>query len=154
MARKVGNSIGIGAGDGAQNIGDNIDIGFADNTAHGIGLEFAIAVRECLFHNAECIAHTAAGEAGYGGDGGFFIIALFGAQDFGELFGDLCAFQRAQRKAQTAGHDGGGHFLRVGGGEDKFNIIGGFFQRFEHGGKGGFAEHVDFVNNKNFAFAL
>ena len=43
--------------------------------------------------------------------------------------------------------------MRVGGGKDKFDVFGRLFQRFEHGVKRGFGQHVHFVNDVNLVFA-
>ena len=43
--------------------------------------------------------------------------------------------------------------MRIGGGKDKFDVLGRFFQRFEHGVERGFGQHVHFVDDVNLVFA-
>ena len=59
----------------------------------------------------------------------------------------------AQHKLQAAAEHGNGHFVRVGGGEDEFDVFGWLFQRFEHGVERGFGEHVHFIDDIDFVFA-
>ena len=60
----------------------------------------------------------------------------------------------AQIELQAAAKYRYGYFLRVGGGQYKFQVFGRLFQRFEHGVKSRVGEHVHFVNHEDFKAPL
>ncbi|EKY07669.1 hypothetical protein HMPREF9120_00948 [Neisseria sp. oral taxon 020 str. F0370] len=70
-----------------------------------------------------------------------------------EVGGHLLRGHVAQDELQAAGEDGDGDFVRVGGGEDEFDVLGRLFEGFEHGVKRTFGEHVHFVDDIDFVFA-
>ena len=78
---------------------------------------------------------------------------LFALEHAGEMAGHLGGGHIAQHELQTAGKDGDGDFVRVGGGQDEFDVAGRLFQGFEHGVEGAFGEHVHFVDDIDFVFA-
>ena len=69
------------------------------------------------------------------------------------MVGYLLGGHVAQHELQAAAEHGNGDFVRVGGGQDEFDVFGRLFQRFEHGVERGFGEHVHFVNDIDFVFA-
>ena len=69
------------------------------------------------------------------------------------MVGHLLRREVAQYELQAAAQHGDGDFVRVGGGQDEFDVFGRLFQRFEHGVERGFGEHVHFVDDIDFVFA-
>ena len=69
------------------------------------------------------------------------------------MVGHLLRCEVAQYELQAAAQHGDGDFVRVGGGQDEFDVLGRLFQRFEHGVERGFGEHVHFVDDIDFVFA-
>jgi hypothetical protein len=73
--------------------------------------------------------------------------------DFAEVGADKRIGNPAKVEPLAAGEDGGGEFLNLGGGEDKFYVSGGFFEGFQEGVEGFGCEHVDFVDDVDFEFS-
>lgn len=67
-----------------------------------------------------------------------------------EVLGDDFGGDGAEVEALAAGDDGGEDFVRFGGGEDEFDVFGGFFEDFQEGVEGGIGEHVDFIDVVDF----
>ena len=78
---------------------------------------------------------------------------MFAVQNVREVLRYLLSGHVAQHELQAAAEHGNGDFVRVGGGEDEFDVLGRLFQRFEHGVERGFGEHVHFVDDIDFVFA-
>ena len=60
----------------------------------------------------------------------------------------------AQVELQAARQHGDRHFLRVSGGEHKFQIFRRLFERLQHRVERGVGQHVHFVNHEDFEATL
>ena len=60
----------------------------------------------------------------------------------------------SQIELQTAREHRDGHFLRVGGGQDKFQILGGLLQSLEHRIESGAREHVHLIDHEHLKATL
>ena len=69
------------------------------------------------------------------------------------MFHDFSNGNTAQIKTLTTRKNGGQHFLRLGGGEDKLHVRGRFLQRFQQRIKCGGGEHVHLVDDVHFEAA-
>ena len=66
------------------------------------------------------------------------------------MVGHLLRGHIAQHKLQAAAQHGYRHFMRVGGRQNKFHMLGRLFQRFQHGVESRFGQHVHFVDDIDF----
>ena len=64
--------------------------------------------------------------------------------------GNLLRSKILEMKLQAARQNGGGQFLWIGGGENKFNVRRRFFQGFQERIKAAFGKHMHFVNQIDF----
>ena len=126
---------------------------FGDGTKQGgdvMGADVSLAVGKCLVQQAEAVAHTAGGRVGEQLQRVRLVCGVFGLQDAGEVFADLPLAHVFQVELQAAREDGRGQFLRVGGGEDEFDVRRWFFQRFQQRIEAAGGKHMHFVNEIDF----
>ena len=141
------------AGDALQQFVEVAFVHRAYHLAHVLFGHFARPHGDGLVEQAECVAHGACGGAAEQGEGGGFVGDLFAVEDVCEVVGHLLGGHVAQDELQAAAEYGNGDFVRVGGGEDEFDVLGRLFQGFEHGVERAFGEHVHFVDDVDFVFA-
>ena len=70
------------------------------------------------------------------------------------MFKDRFRRHGSQIKLQTTRQNGHWHFLRVGGGQDKLEVLGRLFQGLQHGIECRVGQHVNLVNHEDFETAL
>lgn len=152
----------VEAGDGIEEGGDVpgedgggevFEVALGDEAEDGEDIvlgEVAAAEGDELIEGGLGVAHAALGAAGDGDEGILGGVDGFGFADEAEAVGDVAGADAAEVEALTAGEDGGGDFLRFGGGEEEFDVCGGLFEGFEEGVEGTNGEHVDFVDDINF----
>ena len=116
--------------------------------------KFGPAKRNHLVENALGVAHAAVCEAGYrayGAVGGLYL--LFGGY-FRQVFCDKLFRYRAEFKALAARCYRAQNLVRLGGGENEFDVLRRLFERFEEGVEGVGSQRVDFVYYVYFIGAL
>ena len=79
---------------------------------------------------------------------------LFVGQHLRQVLNDGLRGHGAQIELQTTRQHSDRYFVRVGGGQHKFQIFRRLFQGFEHGIERGVAEHVHLVNHEDFEAPL
>ena len=119
----------------------------AQHGAHAFFAHFANAVGNGLIQQRQRIAHRARRRAAQQGERGRLVADLFGIQHMRQMRRHLLRGHIAQRELQTARQHGDRHFLRVGGGQDEFDVGGRFFQRFQHGVERRLGQHVHFIDD-------
>ena len=130
---------------------------FGDGAEQGrdvAGADVSLSVGKCLVEQAEAVAHAARCGVGQQVQGVRLVFGVFGLQDVGEVLADLPLAHVFQVELQAAREDGRGQFLRVGGGEDEFDVRRRFFQRFQQRVEAASGKHVHFVNEIDFVSAL
>ena len=105
-----------------------------------------------LIQKTQSIAHRAHGRAPEQLHGSGLKRHLFAFQHMRQMRRHLLRGHIAQHKLQAAAEHSNRHFVRIGGGENEFHMLGRLFQRFEHGVKRAFREHVHFIDDINFIF--
>ncbi len=126
----------------------------AQHLAHGGLLQLPAAKGDGLIGQAERIAHRASGPLGQQTQRLLFKgHALLGQHGLQMLQHGLRG-HRAQVELQAAREHGDRHFLRIGGGQDKFQVLGRLFQRFQHGVERGVGEHVHLVDHEDLEAPL
>ena len=70
------------------------------------------------------------------------------------MFADGLRRHGPQIELQTTGQHGHGYLLRVRGSQHKLEVVGGFFQCFQHGVERRVAKHVHLVNHENLEAPL
>ncbi|MBV6466622.1 MAG: hypothetical protein PGMFKBFP_01942 [Anaerolineales bacterium] len=114
----------------------------------------AFARRGELVEQGDGVAHPARGLARDEGEGVAVGLNGFGGGDGLELADDLVHGDAAELVTLAAREDGGGDFVDLGGGEDEDGVRRRFFEGLEERVEGRRGEHVDFVNDVDFEFAL
>ena len=107
-----------------------------------------------LVGQAQGVAHGAPRAPGQQAQGLGVCRNVFGVEHLLQVFADGFGRHRAQVELQTAREHGDGHFLRVRGGQHKFEVFGRLFQRFQHGVKRRVGEHVHLVNHEDLETPL
>ena len=126
----------------------------AQHVAHRGLLQFAIAKGDGLIGEGQRIAHRATRGAGNQAQGLHIGADVFVAQHLAQVLDDGFGRHGAQIELQTARQHGDRHLVRVGGGQDKFQILGRLFQGFEHGVERRVAQHVHLVDHEDLEAAL
>ena len=99
----------------------------ADHLAH-VGFGYAARTHgDGLVEQAERVAHGACGGTAEQGEGGGFVGDLFAGQNVRKVLRYLLGSHVAQHELQAAAEHGNGDFVRVGGGEDEFDVLGRLF---------------------------
>ena len=130
---------------------------FGDGAEQGrdvAGADVSLSVGKCLVEQAEAVAHAARCGVGQQVQGVRFVFGVFGLQDVGEVLADLPLAHVFQVELQAAREDGRRQFLRVGGGEDEFDVRRRFFQCFQQRVEAAGGEHVYFVNEIDFVLSF
>ena len=76
-----------------------------------------------------------------------FEFDAFLPQNVIQMAHDMAGRHLLQVELQTARQHSHRNFLRIGRGQDEFDVLGGFFQRFQHGIERMIGEHVHFVDH-------
>ena len=126
----------------------------AQHLAHRGFFKLPVAKGDGLVSQRQCIAHGAPRRPGQQAQRGHFGSHAFDLQHVREVLADRLGGHRAQVELQAARQHSDRHFLRVGGGQHKFQILGRLFQRLQHGIEGRPGEHVNFVNHEHLEAAL
>ena len=78
----------------------------------------------------------------------------FALQDRAQMLADGLSRHGPQIELQTTRKHGDGNFLRIGGGQDEFQILGGLLQCLEHGVERRAREHVHLIDHEHFEASL
>ncbi len=116
------------------------------NFGHPRGVQTAAGIGDGLIEQAQGIAHRAISRLRHPAQGRRFKGNGLLAEHGHEVLLNLRRRQRAQGKLQAARQHRDRQFLRIGGGEQEFDMCRRFFQRFKQGVEARFREHVHFVD--------
>ena len=119
----------------------------AQHRAHAVFLHVAQTVGDGLVQQRLRVAHGAGGRAAQQGKRRRFVGYAFHIQHMGQMAGHLLRRHIAQRELQTAAQHRHRHLLRVGGGQDEFDVGRRLLQRLQHRIEGALGQHVHFVDD-------
>ena len=130
-----------------QDIAQIVLIDAAQHGTHRLLLDFAAAVRNRLVEQGEAVAHAAMRGSRQQCQSFFFAGHFFQSENFFELLADLPLRDLLQVELQATRQHGDRDFLRVGGGEDEFDVARRLFERFQHCVERAARKHVHFVDD-------
>ena len=107
-----------------------------------------------LIGEGQCVAHRASGGTGNPVQRLGLTHQALALQNLTQMVSNGLSGHGPQIELQTAREHRDGHFLRVGGGQDKFQILGGLLQGLEHRIESGAREHVDLIDHEHFKATL
>ena len=122
--------------------------------AHGGFLQLAVTKGNGLVGQAQRIAHGAPGCPGQQAQGQRFGGHTFGLQHGSQVLKYRFGGHGPQVELQTTAEHGDRHFLRIGGGQHKFQVFGRLFQRFQHGVERRVGQHVHLVDHEDLEAPL
>ena len=134
-------------GDGGQGVGCIPLAQRLDDQVDGVvGIE-RLAARCDLIKSGECVTGGAAPLADDPVEGSFADIDTCRLADHAQKPRKGLPTQKLEFVVLCAGPDGRQHLLRVGGGEDEYDVARRFFQRLQQRVRGARAQHVDLVDD-------
>ena len=122
----------------------------AEHRFHRGRFDLAATVGDGLIGQRQGIAHTARRRARDLVQRGGFSLNFFLRQHFAQMLRDQRGRHRLQIELQTTRQHRHRNFLRVGRGEDEFDVRGRLFQRFQHRIERRLGQHVYFVDDVDF----
>ena len=125
---------------------DEILVNRAQHRAHFCLIDLAAAVGNRLIQQRQAVAHAAIGGARQQPDGGGVMGNAFRIQNFLDLRTNLLQRQAFQVELQAARQHRHRQLLRIGGGEQEFDVRRRLFQCFQQRVEAVAGEHVHFVN--------
>ena len=124
------------------------------HVAHRALKQLAVAKSNRLIGERQGVTHGAARRTGDQAQGLGVSRDVFGRQHLFQVLDDGFSGHGSQIELQTARQHRHRHFVRVGGGQHKFQIIRWLLQRLEHGVKGVAGEHVHLVDHEHLEAPL
>ena len=131
---------------GFQQPVDEAQLHAAQHTADVVLVEFARAKGDGLVGQAQGVSHTARGRPAQQPQGGLLETDHLLSQHMAQVSDDLLGRHVFQVELQAAGQNSDRQFLRVGGGQQEFNVRRRLFQGFEQGIEAVPRQHVDLVD--------
>ena len=125
-------------------------VGKAQHGAHRLRLDRTGTVGDGLIQQRGRISRRAFGGAGDQSQSGVGDRGAFGLGDLLHQSDHHLRLDPLEVKALAARQDGDRNFADLGGGEDEFDVLGRFFQRFQQGVEGVHRQHVHFVDDIDF----
>ena len=126
----------------------------AQHQTHGGFLQLAGTKGNRLVGQAQGIAHGTARRARHQTQRLHIGRHIFGLQHLLQVLTNGLGRHGPQVELQAAREHGHRHFLRVGRGQHKLQVLGRLFQRFQHGVERRVGEHVHLVNHEHLEAAL
>ena len=126
----------------------------AEHVAHRGLLQGAVAKGNGLVGEGQGVAHRATRRTGDQAQGLHIGLDVFVPQHLPQMFNDGFRGHGTQIELQAARQDRDRHFVRVGGGQYEFQVLGRLFQGFEHGVECCVAQHVHLVDHEDLEAAL
>ncbi len=137
----------VGAGE------KNLLIDNAKELRHFLARHLLAAIGNNLIQQALAVAHAPFGFLGHQQQRLVVNLYAFFAADVAQLFDNFRQWHAAKIKTLAARENGGGNFVDFGGRKNKHHMRRRLFQRFEQRVERRLREHVDFVDDINFALA-
>ncbi|MNS58949.1 hypothetical protein D3C72_918900 [compost metagenome] len=119
----------------------------AEHAAHGVLGHVAGAIGNGLIGQGQCVAHRTLGGLADQAQGRHFKGDFFVAQHRLQVPDDGVGRHLLQIELQAARQHRHRDLLRIGGGQDEFDVGGRLFQRLQHGVEGVAGQHVHFVDH-------